>query len=94
MTPVASREKQPELFEIHFVLQEQGKRLSECVSRLSAIANRLEDESQCKLSSESEAPPTETRLPGITADLNRDVDGYKGLISQIERQLSKIERHI
>ena len=92
-TDQASREKQSELFEVHYRFQEQGKRLSDCLSRLSTIANKLEDESENKSEKMPEPPPS-PRLPGITSSLNNAVDGYKDCITQIERQLLKIEKHL
>lgn len=92
-TDQTARERQPELFEVHYRFQEQGKRLSDCLERLSTIANKLEDESECKAEKMPEPPPS-PRLPGITSSLNNTVDGYKDCITQIERQLIKIEKHL
>lgn len=89
----AERERQPELREVHYGFQEQGKRLSDCLSRLTIIANKLEDESEI-ITEGVTTPVQNLRMAGITNDLINTTDGYKDCISQIERQLNKIERHI
>ena len=89
----AERERQPELREVHYGFQEQGRRLSDCLSRLTNIANKLEDESASLSEGVPPLPPSQ-RMPGITNDLINTVDGYKDCISQVEKMLTKIEKHI
>ena len=92
----ANREKKPELHEIHYGLQEQGKRLQDALSRLTAIGNRLEDESNIPKGEAKEPTPLQSKpiLPGLNTDLNNTLIGYRECITYIENQLSKIERHI
>jgi hypothetical protein len=85
------REKQSELVEIHYKLTEQGKRLSECVHRIQNMGNKLMDESGN--SPEAKPMPKEpsTRLPGLISELNSDADGFKMLLTDLERQINKLE---
>lgn len=84
------REKDTELMEIHYKFAEQGKRLSECVDRLTNIGNKLADESQSlQPGNEPKAEPSQ-RLSGIITNLHNDADGFKQVISLLERQINKL----
>lgn len=83
-------DKQTQLMDIHAKFSEQGKRLHECLDRLTNIGNRLSDESQSlKGSNESTKEPS-PHLPGIVSDLSNDADGFKMLVSQLEKQINKL----
>lgn len=93
-TDVASREKQPELFELHYKFQENGKRLNDVLSRIKAIGDKLSDDSQSLSKAEDSPKALNPRNPGIVNDLYNTVEGYGDCISQIERKLTKIEQYI
>ena len=88
-----AREKQTELVEAHIQFQELGKRLDNCLARLTCIGNKLSDESgQPQAENVSKEPSP--RLPGLTSDIYRDIDGFKQLTTRIEHQLAKLEGQI
>jgi len=88
-----AREKQPELTEAHFQLQELGSRLNKCLDRLTIIGNKLSDESNSLSTKEPMVEPS-PRLPGLVSDIHNDIGGFKAIISKIESQLLKLENQI
>lgn len=87
-----SRERKPDFFEIHEGFQQQGKRLQDCLSRLITISEKLVNEPP--LLQEGKPVNPNPNMPGIVCDLNNDINGYRDCITNIEIQLSKIERSI
>lgn len=85
-------EETSELSEIYGKLQTQGKRLAECISRISRISDKLEN--RAELVEESKNPSLAPYSPGITNDFNNCAEGFRDYISQIEGHLYKIEKHI
>ncbi len=93
----SARERQPELKEVHYKLQEQGKRLDDCLNRLTAIGNRLFDQSMV-LQSKSHVPEGESKgketVPGLVHDLHVTAEGYDIIITRVQDALTKIEKFI
>lgn len=87
------REKQSDLKEIHYSFQEQGKRLEDCLSRLTAIGNTLSDDSD-SLTAKSPVPEPQSRMPGVVRDLSNCAIGFGDLINRIQTQISKIEQFV
>ena len=94
MESQASRQKESEFREIYYKFQEQGKRLSECISRVINISCRLESETPqepAPLANKNSEPPMP---PGLTNDFLKIIEDYRQAISVLESQIGKIEKHI
>lgn len=91
-TNQVSREKSSPIREIHFGLQEHGKRLDHIFQSLTIVGNKLSDTSG-NLNEAPKEPRKDVELPppGIVTDLQRDVIGLSELITRIEKEVRKIE---
>lgn len=92
----ACRERGTELFEIKEGFETNGKRYESLLIRLTAIGNRLVDESGVESGMQNKIPEPASKpmLPGGITDFQHIVNGFSKLADRLEQQISKLEKII
>lgn len=81
---------QPALAEIHYSLQESGKRLADVRSRLYSSLNRFHPDHNL---TEKPEDPRQT-IPGVISDFRTFAEDLKRLASIMEQDVSRLEQII